>query len=116
MNLILINLKEHNHNKLKEISKNFDWNTEALLSFKDNNIIKIWVDLDTKDVVAYQTNKDSNLYLGDDFIEKLSSMKSFQLPKKPKVFNLDSILEKISIKGINSLNSDEKNYLDNLNK
>ncbi len=118
MNLILISLKEHNHKKLKEISENFDWNTDALLAFKDNNIAKSWVDLDTKDVVAYQINKDPNLYLGDDFIDKLSSMKSFQFQKKPTnlVFNLDTILEKISSDGINSLTVEEKNYLDNLNK
>jgi hypothetical protein len=118
MNLILIDLKEHNHNKLKEMSENFNWNTDALLLFKDNNISKIWVDVDTKDVVAYQSNKDPNLYLGDDFSEKLLSMKSFRLPKKSNnlVFNLDVILEKISSKGINSLTTDEKNYLDSLNK
>jgi hypothetical protein len=62
--------------------------------------------------------KLDNLYLGDDFSEQLSSMKSFQFQKKPTnlVFNLDTILEKISSDGINSLTVEEKNYLYSLNK
>ncbi len=120
MNLILIDLKQYNHPKLREIALQFDWNQEVLVMFKDNNIAKIWVDVDTKDVVAYTTKKDNNIKLGDDFMEKLSSMDSYQLPKKAKVTNLtldlDSILEKISRTGLDSLTNDERSFLDNLNK
>jgi len=118
MNIILIDLTEHNHKKLRDMAESFEWNVAALLLFKDNDIVKIWVELDTKDVIAYQIKKDPNLYLGDDFSEQLSSMKSFQFQKKPTnlVFNLDTILEKISSDGINSLTVEEKNYLYSLNK
>lgn len=115
MNLILIDLKQYNHPKLKELADHFDFNVDVIFMFKDNGIAKIWVDVDTKDVIAYNTKKDSEIKLGDEFLEKLSAMKSFQLPKKPKVLSLDSILEKISSKGIDSLTTDEKNFLDNLN-
>ncbi len=120
MNLILIDLKQYNHPKLREIALQFDWNQEVLVMFKDNNIAKIWVDVDTKDVVAYTTKKDNNIKLGDEFMVKLSSMSPYQLPKKDKVTNLtldlDFILEKISSTGLDSLTKDEKNFLSNLNK
>jgi hypothetical protein len=116
MNLILIDLKQYNHPKLKELAEHFDFNAESLVLFKDNGVAKIWVDLDTKDVVTFTIKKDNTIRLGDQFMEKLLSLKAFELPKKPKSLSLDSILEKISNLGINSLTTDEKNYLDNLNK
>jgi len=116
MNLILIDLRQYNHIKINELAQKFDWNAEALLVYKGNEMAQMWVDADTNQVVAYNTKKDSTIRIGFEFAEQLTKMETFQLPKKPKVFNLDSILEKISTKGINSLNSEEKNYLDNLNK
>jgi hypothetical protein len=116
MNLILIDLRQYNHIKISELAQKFDWNAETLLSYKTNDVAQIWVDVDTKQIIAYNMKKDPKVRIHIEFVEQLTKMESFQLTKKPKVFNLDSILEKISTKGINSLNSEEKNYLDNLNK
>jgi hypothetical protein len=115
MNLILIDLKQYNHPKLDELAKQFNWPVSVLFMFKEGGIAKIWVNLDTKDVVAFTTKKDSTIQLGHEFSEKLSKMTPYQLPKKEKiidsVLDLDTILEKISAKGINSLTNEEKNYL-----
>ena len=87
MNLILINLRQYNHNKLKDIATKFDWNLDALILFKDNDIANIWVDIDTKEVVAYNIKKDSTIKIGDEFAEKLSQMESYQMPKKNIITN-----------------------------
>lgn len=118
MNTILIDLKSMNHHKLKELASHFDWNEDVLLSFKNNDIAKIWVDVETKDVIAYCTKKNPEIQIGHEYMEKLSSMQCFILPKKTKVVNLslDGILDKISKSGINSLTNEEKRFLDNFNR
>ena len=117
MKTILIDLKSMNHNKLKELSLHFDWNIDVLLTFKNNEIHKIWVDVETKDVIAYTMNKNTEIQMGHDFMEKLNSMESFKMPKKDKnvILSLDGILDKISKSGIGSLNTEEKTFLDRLN-
>lgn len=118
MNLILIDLRNLNHVKLKELAKHFDWNEDVLFMFKENDIAKIWVDTQTKDVVAYTMKKNPQIQIGHEFSEKLNSMDVFSLPKKVKSLNLnmDSILDKISKFGIKSLSIEEKEYLDNISK
>lgn len=117
MKTILIDLKSVNHNKLKELALHFDWCEDVLIMFKNNDIIKIWVDVDTKDVIAYCTKKNSEIQIGHEFMEKLNSMEGFKLPIKIKIVNLslDDILDKISKTGIDSLTINEKKFLDNLN-
>lgn len=115
MSIILIDLKSMNNKKLKELASHFDWNEDVLLSFKSNDIIKIWVYVETKDVIAYCTKKNSEIQIGHEYMEKLSTMEAFVIPKKVKVLNLDGILDKISKSGINSLTNEEKYFLDNLN-
>lgn len=118
MNLILIDLRNLNHAKLKELATHFDWSEDVLVMFKNNDIAKIWVDSLTKDVVAYTMKKNPQIQIGHEFMEKLDSMSTFTLPKKIKNsdLNLDSILDKISKFGIKSLSLEEKEYLDNVSK
>lgn len=118
MNLILIDLKNLNHVKLKELALHFDWSEDVLIMFKNNDIAKIWVDTQTKDVVAYTMKKNPEIQIGHEFMEKLNSMSVFNLPKKMKNLDLslDSILDKISKLGIKSLSPEEKKYLDKVSK
>jgi len=115
MSILLIDLRHYNQDKLFELAKIIKWHYKELVKYKEIGITKMWIDMENQKVIAYVT-KDYNEFLlfGDDFEEFLLNMKSFKLPKKQKVLELDDILDKISKYGITSLKKDEKDFLNKL--
>lgn len=115
-NIVKIDLRKFNQDKLKEVSDMYNLNYESLVENKNSGFAILWVDVDSSLIVAYTIKKDKSIRYTTSFGDILSSMKEVELVKQPKDLSLDGILEKISKYGIASLRSDEKDFLDNLSK
>ena len=72
----------------------------------------MWIDKNTDKIIAFNKKKVDIVMISDSFVEILNNINPVQLPKRN--MDLDTILEKISKSGIESLNVREKNFLDNL--
>lgn len=112
MNIICIDLRMFNHIKLKEICDIYNINYDVMLQNKYDGFAKIWIDKNTDKIIAFNKKKVDIVMISDSFVEILNNINPAQLPKKN--MDLDTILEKISRSGIESLNEREKNFLDNL--
>lgn len=120
-NVILIDFSITSESKLKSICDELKLNFGVLngdrIKFK---FYKVWIDLDSKTMIAYSTQKRPSIMVYTEGFEKnLLSMTSHQLtPVVSSDLNLDldSILDKISKFGINSLLKEEKEFLDNASK
>lgn len=84
-----------------------------------DRIYKVWFDATTFQVIGYSTQREQNF--SKNFIDFLIGMKpieagqTFQqlVPEETKIeLTVDNILDKIRIKGINSLTNEEKKFLD----
>jgi len=113
-NTICIDLRMFNHIKLKEVCDIHGFEYQVLLSTKNQGFAKIWINKDTMKIFAFTMKKDDTVRFTDEFSKDLSEMVSVDVPKQPKVLDLDTILEKISTYGIESLKPNEKEFLDNL--
>ncbi len=111
-NIICIDLKMFNHIKLEEICQLHGLNYEVLLQNKYDWFAKLWIDKSTMSIIAFNQKKNDSVTISELFVEQLLQIKSIELPKKE--MDLDTILEKISKFGIDSLNDKEKNFLENL--
>lgn len=101
-----------NHIKLEEICQLHGLNYEVLLQNKYDGFAKLWIDKSTMCIIAFNQKKNDDIIISELFAEELLKISPIELPKKE--MDLDSILEKISKYGIDSLNEKEKNFLDNL--
>jgi hypothetical protein len=113
-NLICIDLRQFNNEKLKDVSKSLNLIYENLLIGKKDGFVKIYIDRSTGLVVA-TTHKDdlNNIVLSSEFTKSLSEMPTFSMPKKEiKNLSIDSILDKISKYGMESLNENEIGFLE----
>lgn len=117
-NIICIDLTKFNNEKLKEVSDKLDISYEILLSNKENGFAKLFVDLTgSGTIVAFTTKKNKEkVILTNYFTKSLLEMTSFEIIKEPVQLEMDSVLEKISKYGIESLSKLEKDFLDNLSK
>lgn len=112
MNIICIDLRMFNHIKLKEICDSHNIDYDVMLQNKYDGFTKIWIDKNTDKIIAFNKKKVDIVMISDSFVEILNNINPVQLPKRN--MDLDTILEKISKSGIESLNVREKNFLDNL--
>ena len=115
-NIICIDLRMFNHIKLKETCDKYGFHYETLLENKHNGFAKLWIDSDTKMIVASNMKKDNRVIYSDAFTDLLTSISPIEIQKNPRSFDLDPILEKISAYGIDSLKQEEKDFLKNLNQ
>jgi hypothetical protein len=120
-NLICIDLTKFNNEQILKICSNLNFEQENLLNNKKKGFAKLWLCEKTGTIVAYNTKKDKTIKYTSDFTNKLNSMENFSIkkeerlePSKP-VLNVDTILEKISKFGIQSITKEEKEFLDNQN-
>jgi hypothetical protein len=92
---------------------------EALMKFKKSDYQKIWVDPKTYNVIAYTILPNKRVInFNIEYINFLTNMKSISTKPKLviKTFDMDSILDKISIKGIDALSKDELSFLNEQSK
>lgn len=113
MNTILIDFKNTSDKELKLISNKFSINFDYLIELRDElSIEKALMDLDQKMVLSYKYNDIDGFFHNDDVFETIKPFK-VEVPKDI-VLDVDTILEKISRFGIDSINIEEKSFLDNL--
>lgn len=115
MNTLLIDFKNTSDSELKLISSKFKINYEYLVSLRDEYMLeKVFMDLEQKQILAYTYSHIEGFHYND---EVFASMKPYKVEVPSEiVLDVDAILEKISEFGIDSLTSDEKDYLDNISK
>lgn len=114
-NIICIDLTKFNNEDLKKISDKYNVDSISLLSNKKDGFKKLWICEETLNIIAFNTKKDDEIKYTSSFGERLKSMNSIEMKKEPNViFNVDSILEKISKYGIESISKEEKDFLDGI--
>ncbi len=132
--VICIRLKSHNEQQLKAISEVYRLDFQALVNSKEFSS-KIWVEANGSYVIAYITNSgDGSVSVNPMFCpmtkkqrDALLKIQPIKTPKMPKIkeeivyqvdeyepveLTIDSILDKISSHGINSLTKEEINFMD----
>lgn len=89
-----------------------------LVDHKKNGYLKIFFDRKTSNPIAFTHNSDKKkIHFQENYLDFLKNMPSLSYESDyKKNLDVDTILEKISAQGINSLTKVEKEYLDNLNK
>jgi hypothetical protein len=112
--IICVDLRMFNHIKLKEICEKLNIEYNVMLSTKSKGFAKVWINQDTKKIFAFTLKKDDTVRFTDAFTQEISEIIPVELPKNPKVLDLDTILEKISSCGTDSLSQYEKDFLNNL--
>jgi len=113
-NIICIDLKMFNHIKLKELCDIHGFNYDTIINNKYEGFSKLWIRKEDNMIVAFTTKKSDTVQYTDMFSNDLLKISPIALQKQPKNLDLDSILEKISAYGIDSLKPDEKDFLNNL--
>lgn len=94
---------------------------EALASFKKNGYLKIWIDPQSVEVIAYTSSKKSGLIINNDFVSYLKDMPTIREKEMVSineptlndigVLTIDKILDKISESGMKSLTKVELKFL-----
>lgn len=119
-NVICIDLTKFNNEKLVELAKNLDIDVEAVLHNKKVGFVKLFIYQESNRIIAFTTKNDkNNIQFTTYFKELLSSIEPIQLPKKQKgsiEMDIDTILDKISKYGMESLTINERKFLDDSSK
>ena len=122
-NCIVIDLTLFNYQNLGrvlEASNLSDVNLEFLESSKKDGFAKLFFDIESSIVVAFTIKKNrEEIILTSDFTDLLHTLKSVTITKASEELTTDkfnTLLEKISNHGINSLSTKERNYLDKYSK
>lgn len=122
-NCIVIDLTLFNYQNLGrvlEASNLSDVNLEFLESSKKDGFAKLFFDIESSMVVAFTIKKNrEEIILTSDFTDLLHTLKSVTITKASEELTTDklnTLLEKISNHGINSLSTKERNYLDKYSK
>lgn len=117
MKIVCVDITLFNDEKLKDIAKMFNFDYEVLLKDKKEGFKKLFIDSETTNVIAFNTKENQDLVMTDSFLDNLKSIEPITLPKKQKgPLTVDSILDKISKWGVESLNESEKKFLDDNSK
>lgn len=115
MNTLLIDFRKLNDNDIKVISTKFGIDYDYLISLRDDySIERVFIDVDQKEILAFTYFNIDGINYNDNVF---NNMKAYEVEvPKAVVFDVDTILEKITDFGIDSLTKDEKDYLDNYSK
>jgi hypothetical protein len=90
---------------------------QKIFEHKEKGYLKVFFDKTTQSIIAY-THKDNKkkIQLQDEFTDFLKNLKSIEYNREVGELSIDIILDKISSKGLNSLNRYEKAFLENNSK
>lgn len=113
-NIILINLENYSTEKLRELSS-LGLSPDVFIEDKEKGFRKLWIDLNTGSVVAF-TKRTDRVELTSVYKDTLSEIEEFKIEDTDVevILDLDTILDKISKYGINSLVKEEKEFLNSL--
>lgn len=119
-NVILIDFALTSEKTLVSICDELKINFKVLKSDKEKfKFYKVWIDMGSRTMIAYTTVKDTKNIVYTVGIESmLQSLNSYQLQPSTNLaeLNVNSILDKISKYGIDSLLKEEKEFLDEFSK
>lgn len=115
--IICVDLTKFNFEKLEEVSTKFNLDLDMLVSNKKRGFAKLFLDLRLDIIIAYTTKKNKREIVYTDYIENvLSEMKPIEVKKEPVQLTVNSVLEKITKYGIDSLSDNEKDFLNDYSK
>ena len=124
-NILVIDLTKSNYqnlqrliddNKINEMLEDDILDVKMLSDNKKYGLCKLFIDKTKGHLIAYTTKKDKEtVVLVKEFTKDLLNIKPLELKKNSKM-DLDSILDKISKFGKNSLKEKELSFLENLSK
>jgi hypothetical protein len=92
---------------------------KVLFNLKKDGYLKLWLDNQTFRTIAWTTSPDKKrLHFSDDYAQFLKDLNSLTFIEKSEStnLNLDQILDKIAKSGIESLTTNEKQFLDQCSK
>lgn len=112
-NIICIDLRDFNYEKLMEVSKEYNINYDMLVENKRNDFARFWVDVNTNVVIAFTTKKNNQVVYTDQYTSILNKIEPVRLSKILDQYDVDSILEKINNHGLASLSKKELDFLRN---
>lgn len=115
-NMILIDLNKHASSLFPELLEDNGLDGKicpnALTKFKSNGYIKLWVDPLTFELIAFtHENNKREIQFNLEFISHMKGLKSLSIKEKKINYDMDHILDKISIEGIESLTVNELEFL-----
>ena len=119
MNIIIIDYAFTSDDKLQRICDELSFNYETLKKDKKElKLYRVWIETISKTMIAYSTTYSSDEIIYTDEFNRLFETIPIYIPRPaelpaPKVnLNIDSILDKISKFGIESLLKEERDFLD----
>jgi hypothetical protein len=84
---------------------------------KNSGFTKVFVNKKEKKIIGFcHMNAKKEIQFNDDFIALLKNLKSIAPAKTQSELTVNAILDKIRLYGIESLNRQEKNFLDEQSK
>ena len=116
-NVICLELSKYTESQLKEICVKFDLYYERLLESKVKwNVNKAFINISLKKMFACTlvSDPDKLIYYFEHLNNLISSIEPILL--KEEVLDVDTILEKITNSGYDSLSKKEKDLLNSLSK
>lgn len=123
MNIIVIDYTFTSDEKLQRICDELNFNYETLKKDKKElKLYRVWIDTISKTMIAYSTtNSLGKIVYTNHFDILFESIpryepKPAELPPPKFDLNIDSILDKISKFGMNSLLKEERDFLDSSSK
>jgi len=111
MDIVCVDLAQFNHDAITKIcNTNIDLldDVDEFIHYKNQKVKKVFFDRVNKFFVSL------NGHVSDDVKNLLSEIPSLTLPTTKKELSTDYILDKISMKGMESLSEKELNYLKSL--
>lgn len=119
MNIIIIDYAFTSDDKLQRICDELNFNYETLKKDKKElKLYRVWIETISKTMIAYSTTYSSDKIIYTDEFNKLFEKIPMYVPKPAELpapkfdLNIDSILDKISKFGIDSLLKEERDFLD----
>ncbi len=112
-NVICIDLTKFNKEKLAQVAVFYKLDVATTLSNKEKGFVKLFIDLNTNQIIAHTSKKDKSITYTDTLGEILQKITPVDpIVKKEKVMDVDTILDKIGKYGVDSLSINEKAFLD----
>jgi hypothetical protein len=94
--------------------------SKVLMDLKRDGFLKIWLDSSKYETIAWtkSPNKKEVCFSQNysSFLKDMKSLSFIHVEQSTSNYNIDNILDKISVYGINSLTVSEKQFLDNSSK
>ena len=111
-NIILVEPNRFNLNEIELISNQIGSDKDLILSLKSDNVSKIWIWKPTGEVLFFKKKDEDNIS-HKKIKFNMKNIKTFKLKDdiSPILLEVNSILDKISSLGIESLTEEEKEFL-----